>query len=73
MPIVNEGLKREFEWVTRPGEQKHISEALELADELMQEIAYQLIIGKNLEVDRLTKEWPRQGLRRQSHPRQRTP
>ena len=42
--------------VTRPGEQKHISEALDLADELMQEIAYQLIIGKNLEVDRLTKE-----------------
>ena len=29
MPIVNEGLKREFEWVTRPGEQKHISEALD--------------------------------------------
>ena len=56
MPIVNEGLQREFEWVTRPGEQKHISEALELADEVMQEIAYQLIIGKNLEVDRLTKE-----------------
>ena len=56
MPIVNDGLQREFEWVTRPGEQKHIGEALDLADEVMQEIAYQLIIGKNLEVDRLTKE-----------------
>ena len=55
MPIVNEGLQREFEWVTRPGEQKHIGEALDLADELMQEIAYALIIGQHLEVDRLTK------------------
>ena len=56
MPIVNEGLLKEFEWVTRPGERKHIGEALELADELMQEIAYQLIIGKHLEIDRLTRE-----------------
>lgn len=56
MPIVNEGLLKEFEWVTRPGERKHIGDALELADELMQEIAYQLIIGKHLEIDRLTRE-----------------
>lgn len=56
MPIVNDGLQREFEWVTRPGEQKHIGEALDVADEVMQEIAYQLIIGKNLEVDRLTRQ-----------------
>lgn len=56
MPIVNEGLLKEFEWVTRPGERKHIGDALEVADELMQEIAYQLIIGKHLEIDRLTRE-----------------
>lgn len=56
MPITNAGLLQEFEWVTRPGERKHIGEALELADELMQDIAYQLITGKHLEVDRLTKE-----------------
>lgn len=56
MPIVNQGLEKEFQWVTRPGEQKHIGEALELADELMQEIAYQLIIGNHIEIDRLTKE-----------------
>ncbi len=56
MPIVNEGLAKEFEWVTRPGEQKHIGEAIELADALMQEVAYRLIVGDNLEVDRLTKE-----------------
>ncbi len=56
MPITNEGLKKEFEHVTRPGEQKHIGEGLERADSLMQELAYQLIIGGHLEVDRLTKE-----------------
>lgn len=56
MPIVNQGLEKEFQWVTRPGEQKHIGEALELADELMQEIAYQLISGNHIEIDRLTKE-----------------
>ncbi len=56
MPIVNDGLKREFEWVTRPGEQKHIGEALELADAVMQDIAYQLIVGNHLEVDRITQE-----------------
>lgn len=56
MPIVNEGLLKEFEWVTRPGERKHIGDALDVADELMQEIAYQLITGKHLEIDRLTRE-----------------
>ena len=56
MPIVNEGLLKEFEWVTRPGERKHIGDSLDVADELMQEIAYQLIIGKHLEIDRLTRE-----------------
>jgi 5-methyltetrahydrofolate--homocysteine methyltransferase len=56
MPIVNEGLQREFEWVTRPGEQKHIGEALDLADAVMQEIAYALITGQHLEVDRITQE-----------------
>ncbi len=56
MPIVNEGLQREFEWVTRPGEQKHIGEALDLADAVMQDIAYALITGQHLEVDRITQE-----------------
>ena len=56
MPIVNEGLQKEFEFVTRPGEQKHIGEALELADENMQELAYQLITGANIEVGNLTKK-----------------
>ncbi len=56
MAIQHEGLAKEFEWVTRPGEQKHIGESIEKTDALMQEMAYQLIIGSNTEVDRLTKE-----------------
>jgi 5-methyltetrahydrofolate--homocysteine methyltransferase len=56
MPIVNEGLRKEFEHVTRPGERKHIGEALERADGLMQEVAYALITGAHLEVDRLVKQ-----------------
>ena len=56
MAITHNGLVKELEWVTRPGEQKHISEAISGTDGLMQEIAYQLIVGNNSEVDRLTKE-----------------
>ncbi len=56
MSIQHEGLAKEFEWVTRPGEQKHISESIEKTDALMQEMAYQLIVGANTEVDRLTQE-----------------
>ena len=56
MPIAHEGLAKEFEWVTRPGEQKHIGESIERTDALMQEMAYHLIVGANTEVDRLTRE-----------------
>jgi len=56
MPIAHEGLAKEYEWVTRPGEQKHIMESIEKTDGLMQEMAYQLIIGSHTEIDRLTKE-----------------
>ncbi len=56
MPIFNEGLRKEFEYVTRPGERKHIGETLERADAFMQEVAYALITGAHLEVDRLVKE-----------------
>ena len=56
MPITNEALKKEFEYVTRPGERKHIGETFDQADELMQEMALALITGKHLEIDRLTKE-----------------
>lgn len=56
MPILNERLLQEFEYVTRPGERKHIGETFDRADALMQEVAYCLITGAHLEVDRLVKE-----------------
>ena len=56
MPITHEGLAREFEFVSSPGERKHISEAIEGTAPIMQEMAYELIVGNNTEVDRLTQE-----------------
>ena len=56
MPIVNEGVKSELGYVTKPFELKHISEMFEKADPLMQDIAYQLILGNQHEVDRMTKQ-----------------
>jgi 5-methyltetrahydrofolate--homocysteine methyltransferase len=56
MPILNERLLQEFEYVTRPGERKHIGDTFDRADALMQEVAYCLITGAHLEVDRLVKE-----------------
>jgi 5-methyltetrahydrofolate--homocysteine methyltransferase len=56
MPITHEGLAREFEYVTNAGEQKHISEGIDGTAPIMQEIAYQLIVGNNTDVDRLTQE-----------------
>jgi hypothetical protein len=43
MPILHEGLKKEFEYVTRQGERMHIGETLDAAAPLMQEIAYNII------------------------------
>ncbi len=56
MPITHEGLAREFEFVTNPGEQKHIGDAIDGTAPIMQEMAYELIVGNNTEVDRLTQE-----------------
>jgi len=56
MPITHEGLARELEFVTNPGEQKHIFEAINGTAPIMQEMAYELIVGNNTEVDRLTQE-----------------
>jgi 5-methyltetrahydrofolate--homocysteine methyltransferase len=47
---------REFEWVTKPGERKHIGDGIDGTDPIMQEMAYELIVGNNTDVDRLTKE-----------------
>ena len=56
MAISHEGLAREFEWVTKPGERKHIGDGIDGTDPIMQEMAYALIVGNNTDVDRLTKE-----------------
>ena len=56
MAISHEGLVREFEWVTKPGERKHIGDGIDGTDPIMQEMAYELIVGNNTDVDRLTKE-----------------
>jgi len=56
MTITHEGLAAEFEYVTRLGERKHISDAIDGTDAIMQEMAYSLIVGDNTEVDRLTLE-----------------
>ena len=56
MPVLNEGLEKELEYVTNSFEQKHIRGLFDGTDPLMQEISYNLIIGNNHEVDRLTSQ-----------------
>jgi 5-methyltetrahydrofolate--homocysteine methyltransferase len=56
MPITHEGLAKEFEYVTNPGEAKHIFESIDGTAPIMQEMAYELIVGNNTEVDQLTQE-----------------
>ena len=62
MPIVHEALRKELdEYVTIPDEHRRIGATLGNADPLMQEIAYALLTGKHLEVDRLISEALRRG------------
>ncbi len=61
MPIENEGIKKELEYVTRPFELEHISGLVEKADPLMQDIAHALITGRQHDVDRMTEEALGQG------------
>ena len=56
MAIVNEGLKAELEYVTRPQELERIRRAFDAADPLMQAISYALIVGDQHEVDRMTRQ-----------------
>ena len=53
--IKNEGLLEEFKFVTVPDEQEHIEGLFASGDELMQDIAYNLISGNNIEVGILVK------------------
>ena len=56
MPIVNEGIKKELVYVTKPFELEHIKGLFENTDPLMQEMAMALIGGDQDEIDRLTQE-----------------
>jgi 5-methyltetrahydrofolate--homocysteine methyltransferase len=56
MPIVNKLLQQEMQYITKPFELKHIEGLFDNGDELMQEIAINLIKGNNSEVDILTKK-----------------
>ncbi|MBI84417.1 MAG: cobalamin-binding protein [Planctomycetaceae bacterium] len=56
MSILNKGLEEELNWLTRPDEKSRIREILANADALMQDISYNLIVGGQDEVDRLTKQ-----------------
>ena len=55
MPIVNEGLEAELAYVENLDEQRHIRALWDDAGPLMQEISHCLIVGKNNEVDELTR------------------
>jgi len=55
MPIVNETLEKELQYVADPKEQAHIRALWKHADPLMQEISVNLIQGKNVEVGTLTE------------------
>ena len=52
----HEGLSKEFEWVTKESEKKHIGDSISKTSDEMQEIAYALIKGDNNAVDELTKK-----------------
>tara|TARA_Y100000814_G_scaffold288593_1_gene260294 strand:- start:141 stop:884 length:744 start_codon:yes stop_codon:yes gene_type:complete len=57
----HEGLLKEFEWVTKESEKKHIGESIAKTSIEMQEIAFALIQGDNDTVDKLTKEYLENG------------
>ena len=61
MPIANEGLEKELGYITKPFEVKHIRGLFEHSDPLMHDIAYNLIVGNQHDVDRLTKQALDQG------------
>ena len=56
MPVVNDGLEHELEYIENPDERRHIRALWDTADPLMQEISHCLIQGKNNDVDHLTRK-----------------
>ena len=55
MPVVNQGLEQELGYIENPDEERHIRALWYEADPLMQEISHCLIVGRNEEVDQLTR------------------
>ena len=56
MAIIHERLSEEFKYVTKPNEQEHIGSMFDSSDLLMQQIAFNLIKGKNNDVYDLVKK-----------------
>ena len=56
MQLYNQGLEKEFGYVTKPAEINHIQSLFEKSAPIMHDIAYNLIVGKHNEVDRLTRQ-----------------
>jgi len=56
MPVTNEDLESELEYVTNSSEQQHIRSLWDEADPLMQDISVSLIKGDNNNVDELTQK-----------------
>ena len=56
MTVPNQDLTEELAHVSNPSERRHIQGLFEGSDPLMHQIAYDLIVGHNHEVDRLTRE-----------------
>ena len=56
MTTSNPGLAEELEHVANASERRHIEGLFQGTDPLMHQIAYDLIVGHNHEVDRLTRE-----------------
>tara|TARA_B100000676_G_C18089289_1_gene857992 strand:+ start:935 stop:1684 length:750 start_codon:yes stop_codon:yes gene_type:complete len=56
MPIVNDGLEEQMQYITNPSEEAHIRALWDDADPLMQEISISLIMGRNDQVDELTQK-----------------
>ncbi len=54
MPVAHEGLEQEIGYITKPFEIEHIRGLFEGTDPLMHELAYNLIVGNQHDVDRLT-------------------
>ena len=56
MAIVNDDLEKELEYVSNPAELRHVRKLFDQSDSLLQQLAYDLIVGDQHEVNRITGE-----------------